>query len=634
MTGESRKTKIPGCSRQVISFLVIMFVYSWQCLWSQEANVWFFGDHAGITFNTSPPTLLNDNTAMYSENGTAILCDSNGDLILYTNGESIWNRDHEIIENGDGLYGSNNATQNALFIAAPDTPGLYYLFTQDRNPPFGTHGLCYSKISVFENQYSVLSKNVSVFAESTEKLTAVPHANGEDYWIISREYNTDKWHVYLLTAEGLSTTPVISATGVIQTYNSMIDLPVGAVKASPDGTLLATGYYDKEVFELYDFDDETGSISNARTSRQLYKGAYSVEFSPDGTRLYASTYFLTGGSNASYLFQFNLLSNQDLRIVAPVPSSADYPYRATALQLAPDGIIYVARYDGDSLGAIQTPNRLAPECNFSESYLSLGGHKCKAGLPNVLANHVRTPVITYNESCLGDTTWFTLTNQAFIDSLLWDFQDSGAVSRFSPEYYPWHIFQTADTFNINIAIYYHGILHKITRDIIIHPLPDPDMGEDFSLLKGSETVLDPGQDFISYRWNTGAQTSSITVSDSGQYIVEVTNNFGCYNRDTVHVSLTDFYCPNAFTPDGDGLNDLFRPAIPDAGFNEYKLLIYNRTGVKIFESPLPGIGWDGTYNGEPCPAGVYIYRIIADCKNCGDKTFYGRLTGSIMLLRH
>jgi len=614
-------------SGAVFTILIIPFAGM-----AQKANIWYFGENSGLDFNSTPTTAITDENQMISENGSAVLCDSNGDLVMYTNGETLWDADHNVIPNGENLAGSNESTQNALFLAAPDTPGLFYLFTTDQNPPIGPIGLCYTTISVFQNNYEILEKNIPVLSISTEKLTAVRHSNEKDFWVITREFNTDRWHAYLLTSEGLNMNPVISATGVIQTQSGMVDLPVGAVKASPDGSLLATAYYDKEVFELYDFDAATGIISNPRASRQLYKGAYSVEFSPDGTKLFASTYYLTGGGNGSYLFQFNLLSGIDLRVVAPVASSSDYPYRATALQLAPDGLIYVARSDGDSIGVIQSPDRVGLECNFEENFLSLKGRKCGAGLPNVLAEYVRTPILTYTESCQGDTTFFTLTNRAFIDSLRWDFTDYGIPGRFSGELAPYHIFDTSGTFNINVAIYYNGIQHKVSETIVIHPLPQPDLGEDFKLLAGTETELTPGSSFTSYLWNNDAQTDYIAISDSGMYAVTVTNEFGCINSDTIKVSLADIRCPGAFSPNGDGLNDVFLPWFPDKGFEKYRLLIYSRNGQQIFESNDPDIGWDGTCDGEKCPEGVYIYRILISCRNCNTKSMYDMFSGSVVLI--
>ena len=69
------------------------------------------------------------------------------------------------------------------------------------------------------------------------------------------------------------------------------------------------------------------------------------------------------------------------------------------------------------------------------------------------------------------------------------------------------------------------------------------------------------------------------------------------------------YIPNAFTPDGDGLNDIFIPV--GKGITEYTLQIFDRWGELIFQSSDFNKGWDGTYKSEPVPMGSYVYKISA-----------------------
>ncbi|HPE86392.1 MAG: gliding motility-associated C-terminal domain-containing protein [Bacteroidales bacterium] len=599
----------------------------------QKANTWYFGDFAGLNFTESGAVGIQNNTVMQSANGCAVLCDDNGEMLLFSNGETVWDKNNQVIPNGDSLAGNNTATQNALFVPAPGHPGKFYLFTQDRTAPIGQNGLCYTVIEIFNDTYRIREKNVSLFPESSEKLTAILHTNQVDFWVICHEYNSDHWHSYLLTEDGVHTDPVISATGTIQTSSSMTDLPVGAMKASPDGKLLAGGFYDKDVFELYDFDAQTGTLSNARTSRNLYKGAYSVEFSADGTKLYGSTYFVTGGTNTSYLFQFNLTGMQNLHSVSVIPSSSDFPFRATSLQLGPDGKIYVARNDADSLGIIYNPERTGPDCNFTENAISLEGRICREGLPSFLSHYAKIPLIQYSESCFGDTTWFSLTNTAFIDSLQWDFTDIGHPARFDTALAPYHIFSYPDTFHINLSIYFNGTQHKFTQNVIIRPLPRPALGENFYLLSGTETILSPGSGFTSYLWDNQSQKPERIIFDAGNYFVKVQDQYGCENSDTVRVTIANIQFPTAFTPNNDGLNDLFFPYVPDQGFQGYRLLIFNRYGELVFESLSPDEGWDGTNKGIPCPGGVYIYRVLLECKNCNSREARQKFTGSIMLLK-
>ena len=628
------KNRLWSFIRSWITYLfVVVMITAPITVYSQRANVWYFGDFAGLEFGNDTVVGSTRNNVMSSNNGCAIMCDANGELILFSNGEKVWNAYNRVIPDGDNLNGDNEATQNSLFVPAPGNGNQFYLFTQDRTPPVGPNGLCYSIVEITNSEIQILEKNTAVFPLSSEKLTAVLHANGTDYWIICRAYNSDEWNAFLLTEDGITDEPVISATGTVQTSNSMTDLPVGFLKANPEGTLLATALYDKDVFEIYDFDKSTGVLSNPRTSRQQYDGAYGVEFSPDGSKLYGSTYYMTGGSNASYLFQFNLLSGTDLNSVSVVPSYSDYPYRATAMQLGPDGRIYVARSDADSIGVIITPDRVGQDCNFVESYIGLQSRECKSGLPNVLSHYLTSTMIQSDHKCLGDTTWFSLSNYAFIDSLRWDFIDEeGIPGRFDTSLKPYHIFSTVDTFRINLAIYYQGREHKYESQVTIYPNPEPDLGEDFSLYNQSYMNISPGS-FESYLWNDDSKKSSITVYEEGEYNVEVENIHGCKSSDTIYITIKDFLIPNAFSPNSDGLNDVFIPFTPEKGFSSYQFSIYNRVGAQIYKTNDIYEGWDGTFKGEKCPSGSYIWKAYFIYEGEGGKNSHFIRTGNVMLLR-
>jgi gliding motility-associated-like protein len=132
-------------------------------------------------------------------------------------------------------------------------------------------------------------------------------------------------------------------------------------------------------------------------------------------------------------------------------------------------------------------------------------------------------------------------------------------------------------------------------------------------------VLDAGAGLSSYLWNTGDTTESIMINSEGMYSVEMESPVGCLGSDSVYVKLateeipeTHLFIPNAFTPDGDGINDNFNISYNNNTFpiSHFVLHIFNRWGEEIFESTDITKGWDGKKNGNPCPGGVYVYKII------------------------
>jgi gliding motility-associated-like protein len=111
-------------------------------------------------------------------------------------------------------------------------------------------------------------------------------------------------------------------------------------------------------------------------------------------------------------------------------------------------------------------------------------------------------------------------------------------------------------------------------------------------------------------WQDGTHDSTFTVSAPGVYWVNVFVNT-CVKSDTINVTacpgLTYFYLPNAFTPNGDGLNDVFRPIGND--IVDFQMMIYNRWGQLVFETKDWNKGWDGSYKGRACEPGTYAYKL-------------------------
>ena len=124
-------------------------------------------------------------------------------------------------------------------------------------------------------------------------------------------------------------------------------------------------------------------------------------------------------------------------------------------------------------------------------------------------------------------------------------------------------------------------------------------------------TLDAGEGFTSYKWTpTNDTTQWIVVKNTGEYFVKVTDNFGCIGSDDTKVKRrcgVQLHIPNSFTPNADGINDIFVPVGLD--IETYRISIYNRWGQLVFNSNNLTEGWDGNFNNKPAESGVYIYKI-------------------------
>ncbi len=306
----------------------------------EQANFWYFGGNAGLDFNSGSPVSLS-NGALSTGEGCATMSDANGNLLFYTDGRTVWNRNHAVMTNGTGLIGNSSSTQSGVIVPHPGDRALYYVFTVDFSG--GSNGFRYSIVDLSQSgglgAVQATNKNVLLFSNTTEKIGVVKHCNNRDYWIIGHEYNNSNYRVYELNTAGFNATPNIQAIGTAHDGGNANKL--GYLKPSADGKKIAAAIFRKNTVDLFDFDNSTGTISNPTVlTTTLLSEAYGIEFSLDGRYLYATALAAPGK-----LMQFDLNAGNAAAILASgttlAQSVARYEYGA--LQMGPDGIIYVAR---------------------------------------------------------------------------------------------------------------------------------------------------------------------------------------------------------------------------------------------------------------------------------------------------
>jgi gliding motility-associated-like protein len=150
---------------------------------------------------------------------------------------------------------------------------------------------------------------------------------------------------------------------------------------------------------------------------------------------------------------------------------------------------------------------------------------------------------------------------------------------------------------------------KDTADARIEVIEAPEiyLGDDDFLCDGNNVSLSVPEGYTSYFWSNGSDQTSIVVSSSGIYWVVVKEQF-CETTDTiVFKNCSELWVPNAFTPDGNGINDFFLPK--GIEIQEFEMYIYDRWGENLFITHDINIGWDGRYKDVICKSDVYYYLI-------------------------
>lgn len=359
--------------KHAFSLLAFLFLPLVSVLAQGEKSIWYFGGQAGLSFASGTPVPLTD-SKMTTYEGSSVATNQLGQLLFYTNGETVWNRQHLPMPNGRHLMGSSSSSQSALVVPDPGSGNVFYVFTVA--PQGNSNGLRYSIVDMTRDNGlgDVPRANMLLVTPVAEKLAAVRHQNGRDTWVLAHRWNSNAFVAYLVTPEGVSAMPVMSNVGSMNAGPGRN--AIGCLKFSPDGTKLATAIWrETNKFEVYDFDRTTGKVSKPR-SFGPYEEAYGVEFSPDGSKLYGTSNGKGGGK--AQIWQIDLKTGKTLE----VGGSANR--KIGSLQLGPDGKIYVAREDNPYLGIIQNPNNLGAACNYLDNGLKLGGRRSKLGLPNFI----------------------------------------------------------------------------------------------------------------------------------------------------------------------------------------------------------------------------------------------------------
>jgi type IX secretion system substrate protein len=375
--------------------LILIIIIPVFCHGQKQANIWYFGNHAGIDFNSCTPIVLTNGRNPGGE-GCSTICDTSGQLLFYTNSDTVWNKQHIAMPNGN-LVASSGTISQVLIIPQPSSQNIFFIITlqiQGEAPLT----LQYHTIDMSLNSGlgGVTNKNNTITTTTiTEQVAATYHQNGVDIWFVVHEYNSSNSFLsYLITSSGISSTPVVSSVGpaIIPCSSGMNAR--GQLQFSPNGQKLAINNNgignnpNSDYLCLFDFDNSTGIVSNP-INLPYERGGYGLSFSPDNTKLYAATWkaFNFTSTDSNKVYQFDISSNDSLiisntkTILYTTPLTAAHPFGT--LTIGPDGKVYVAN-NSNYLGVINSPNTGGTGCNFNTNGFYLGGKTAGEGLNNYI----------------------------------------------------------------------------------------------------------------------------------------------------------------------------------------------------------------------------------------------------------
>ncbi len=496
-------------------------------LQDQRANIWYFGNKAGIDFNTPPPVPLSDG-AMDAPEGCAIICDRNGKTIFYTDGSNVYDKTHALIATGIG--GDPLASQSSIVVPVPGDETLYYIFTNEAVNGGSGNMVRYSLFDLKLNGGlgDVVQQSLPLFSRSTERLTA----SGQ--WLIIHEAGNNTFRCYPISAAGIGA-PTLTAIGSDH-LPSPTENAEGYMKLGPNNNLavaLSTPG-TSNVLELFTLVDSSGVLTNYRKiDLQEPNGqVYGVEFSPGGNKVFATVNKSLG---SSHIFEYFIDSIGNPYFKQKITQPAELG----AIQQGPDGTLYVAVNGAGSnfLGTIQADDDTTRFSSFTLNGFALaGGTNSRLGLPNFIqqiSNATGGPSIDYTGVCLGTPTRFIGTPTDAIDKFFWAFGD-GATAIDSATIS--HTYALANTYLVSMRLTNRcGLDTTLTRNVTIVNPPAPPTIPGAAALCNGPVTLDantgniPG---LTYLWSGGATTQTLVITEQSIVSVTLTDTFGCTSNGT------------------------------------------------------------------------------------------------------
>lgn len=476
-------------------FVALCLFISGNVFGQGESNIWYFGAHAGLDFNAgAAPNLLTngaiDNSSVEGE-GCSAISTAAGVLLFYTDGVTIYNRNHVAMGNGTGLMGDKSSTQTAIIEPVPGNANQYYVFTSPVTN--GTNQIRYSIVDMTLNTGLggvTATKNVVMPSCATfmmEALTSVPTNVPGDFWIIGHDAparsmgaTANTFYAWKVTSGGIASTPVTSSLGYALpsplVSGSYVSQGQGFLKSNTCFNKIFASYFAQGAagrVEMFDFTKSSGIVSGVPVVISNFDNnfeVYGIEISPNSQYLYVTELGQTSSSPGDErIHQFDLLAGSQAAVNASrytLMSACPTNFSRTGeLQLAPNGKIYVSHHSfsgvNGQLGVINNPDVGGVGCTYQNAPAALAypaGTGTTHGLPQFPRNFVASSLNAYTSAtslCHGSTAVTANLSYTFSGSAsttLWTTTGGGTFSPSNSDVAPTVSYTTAGTKNITLSI--------------------------------------------------------------------------------------------------------------------------------------------------------------------------------------
>ena len=411
--------------------------------------------------------------------------------------------------------------------------------------------------------------------------------------------------------------------------------------------------------------DLAGTWAVNATSPQTPQGtafnAVSGTFNPDGQTpgTYEFTYTISNQTPCTNSVAIVTIVVEDCNCIdppAPVAVAAlveicEGDVNATPFEVTTVPNTVVNWYDAPTGGNLLATDALTYLATTAGTYYAEAVNNpddgCTSNRVEFTLTEYTIPVAAFaapSTTCTGTTVTISFTGSANAGATYnWDFGTAGAQTGVGPHTVSWN---TAGTQTITLVVNNNGCDNIATTDILVSGVTataaaSPVSAEVGDTITLTATGVSASGGQLSYAWLASAGTLSCTdcpnpetvMTGNSTYTVTITDDAGCSDVATANVTLiteppveNTVLIPNAFSPNGDNVNDVFR--LSGINVQEFELIVHNRWGIQVFSITSTNLseGWDGIYGGKEQEVGVYGYWAVVTFTDGEQKLFKGNVT--------
>jgi len=490
---------------------------------AQTGSIWRMGTNINnqkqFNFNT-PNNIYTQNcaTGCNTVEGNSTMDDGNGNVILQSTGQKVFDGNWNLLPNGDSIGFGNGAGNGCLILQHPGNVNQYYIFSVDQAtaPPYDTlaKGLQYALADMTLNGGigAIISKNNLLLDSAYEKMSCTRHCNGVDWWLVAHKWGTNAYFSFRLSQTGIDTVPVVSNSGMVlhdslAGYQHSHTFRGGSLRISPNGKYIGNSCIGGSIpdgagrnLQLFTFNNQTGKVGSRIFLDSIGNGSRdSFCYSLNGKKLYRPDNGDIGAFWGKNLVVYDLSSNDSLQIAESelglLSDSNSFAF-FNGIQIGLDGKMYTTNSggsnghyitiidnpDADSADIVMHLNQIPigystfhnftqfPDCIFARKHQGiLRTRKCSYGLEN--------------ETLILDT----LLN--VVHEFLWDFGDpASGVNNSSAERNPYHEFTAPGTYTITLTLQNACNQFTVTHQFI-YDFVTVNAGSDLTLCVGDTAFL-------------------------------------------------------------------------------------------------------------------------------------------------